>query len=350
MSRLLFIPRPPAWFSPLWKKGGVPQTPAERLPPSPKGGQGGFNDGGPGDGRPISPIAPSIKREAGRLRGPDTISLRPTGAGWAYLALLLTLFLMAVNYSNNLIHALVFLLFAFAMLGAWRARRHLAGLDLRVGQAEPVFAGDLARLPLSVEADGRPGLFAGEAGDIGAPLEGGQGSLPLACPRRGRRAVGAPRLSTRYPLGLFEASRVFESRGAVVVWPRPAGSDWPPERARPAHQGQEAEDFAGLRPYAPGDSPRRLAWKAVARGLPPQTKLFDGAEGEEALVLDWEDAEGDGEARLSQLARWCLNAHGRELEYALKLPGQTPRPGRGEAHLRECLTVLALHGKTEAAT
>lgn len=283
----------------------------------------------------------------------EALRLRPTGTGWAFVVLLVALFLMAVNYNNNLIHALVFLLGAFAGVAGWRTRRHLAGRELRVGGGEAVFAGDTASLPVWLEGgkegDGAvPGLLARAVDGVAVDLSAGRTGLPLSCPVRGRREAGMVWLSTRYPLGLFEARRVFASRAGALVYPAPAGSDWPPEQVRPAHQGREAEDFAGLRPYAPGDSPRRVAWKALARGLPPMTKVFDGAEGESALILDWADAAGDAEARLSQLARWLLNAHGHDLEYSLVLPGGPGRPGRGEAHLRECLGALALYGVGEA--
>jgi uncharacterized protein (DUF58 family) len=265
------------------------------------------------------------------------------------MTLLVALFLMAVNYNNNLIHALVFLLAAFAVVGAWRTRRHLSGRVLHTDGADPVFAGATASLPVWLEGEAAPGLLA-QAAD-GAPVEfaSGRAGLALPCPLRGRREAGQVQLSTRYPLGLFEGRRVFESRSGALVYPAPAGADWPPEQVRPAHRGREAENFAGLRPYAAGDSPRRVAWKVLARGLPPMTKLFDGAEGESALILDWKDAAGDDEARLSQLARWLLNAHAHDLEYTLLLPGQSGRPGRGEAHLRESLGALALFNVEKGA-
>jgi uncharacterized protein (DUF58 family) len=103
------------------------------------------------------------------------------------------------------------------------------------------------------------------------------------------------------------------------------------------------EDFAGLRQYQPGDSPRHIAWKAVARDDVLLTKQFTGhAAGELWLTLDLQPAHLDLEAKLSRLTRWVLDAHTAGITYGLKLPGVVVRMGSGEAHRERCLEALAL--------
>jgi len=43
-----------------------------------------------------------------------------------------------------------------------------------------------------------------------------------------------------------------------------------------AQGGSGSEDFSGLRSHTPSDSPRHIAWKAVAREQPMLTKQFTG--------------------------------------------------------------------------
>ena len=75
--------------------------------------------------------------------------------------------------------------------------------------------------------------------------------------------------------------------------------------------GTGTDDFHGLRDYQSSDSPRHIAWKAVARSRTntPLTKLFSGRASSEM----WFDYAGlpdnmDREARLSRLTRWVLLA------------------------------------------
>jgi hypothetical protein len=74
-------------------------------------------------------------------------------------------------------------------------------------------------------------------------------------------------------------------------------------------------------------------------------KHFTGA-GSRRLRLSWQatPASACTEARLSQLARWVVDAERRGLEYALELPGGLIDYGTGAAHRHACLAALARHG------
>jgi uncharacterized protein (DUF58 family) len=109
------------------------------------------------------------------------------------------------------------------------------------------------------------------------------------------------------------------------------------------------DDFAGLRPFQRGDSPRHIAWKAAARDDSLPVKAFQG-EAAIAIWLDWEALPPglDVEARLSRLTAWVLEAHAAGYAYGLALPGRTVETDRGDAHRDACLATLALHGETVA--
>lgn len=277
--------------------------------------------------------------------------LAPTPAGWAFAALLAALFLMAVNYSNNLIFALVFLLGATAALSTWQTWRNLTGLTVHVGEPAPVFAGEVAALPVTVLATAggtRYGLTVRARGATGyggatrAELTPGTAcrlALPLACPTRGWRAVIGVRVVSRYPLGLLEARLDCRHETRALVWPAPAVAA--PIPACTA-SGEEADSFAGLRTWLPGESPRRIAWKAFARRGDLLARGFDGADGAHATTLEWAATDGDDDARLAILARLVLDAEAAGLDYALHLPGRHLPAGRGEAQRHACLAALAL--------
>ena len=74
-----------------------------------------------------------------------------------------------------------------------------------------------------------------------------------------------------------------------------------------------------MRSYQPGDSRRRLDWKAYSRGQGLQVKDFASLAGS-SQWLDFQHCIGDLESRLAQLCYWVLQleAAQRTQDYARK--------------------------------
>src|SRR5438132_374141 len=118
------------------------------------------------------------------------------------------------------------------------------------------------------------------------------------------------------------------ARGAVQV---PRGvSEW--------------DGWQGLRPVRDGDAPRQVDWKAYAREAPLRVKEYIPA-GSELRVFDFGRlTDPDVEVRLSQLARWVVDAEAHGERYGLALPGVWLPPDRGPEHRHRCLAALSLFG------
>ena len=116
-------------------------------------------------------------------------------------------------------------------------------------------------------------------------------------------------VETRYPLGLFRAWSYVQPDARALVYPRPDDSSLPlPTACRiaatPRTAGVGSDDFAGLRPYQPSDSPRHVAWKSAARDGQLLTKVFAGRGASELWFdLGALPAALGVEARLSRLTR-----------------------------------------------
>lgn len=305
---------------------------------------------------------------APRRADPEEVSLGlrriyilPTRHG-LLLAFFLALMLVgSINYNLSLGYVLTFLLATLAVISVLHAFRNVAGLAARPGRADSAFAGEIARFRVHVGNPGRIhrmslGLSAAGQPPVWFDVEPGGGAsvaLPVPAEVRGRLRPGPVRLSTRFPLGLFEAWSVLRFDLSALVYPRPESGPVPaPPKAEGAGgkgaRADGAEDFRGLRPSRPEDPLRHIAWKAAARDDTLRAKQFD-AEFEAALQLDWSATAGLGtEARLSRLARWCLDAQASGATWTLQLPGRTIGPDRGDPHLDACLAALALHGIDDA--
>jgi uncharacterized protein (DUF58 family) len=286
------------------------------------------------------------------------IYILPTRYGYAFAMLLLILFLWSINYSNSMGFAFTFLLVAVAHNSMWQAHDTLQGLIVHPGVAEPVFVGQEAQFRFRLEnPDAKPRYGVAlqwrnqSPRYVDAPASGAAVvTLAIPAERRGWLRPGRLRVLTRFPLGLLQSWSWVEFESAVLVYPSPRG-----RRALPSalpnrsgghlqEQGSGSEDYAGLRPYVPGDSPRRIAWKAAGRSEQLLVKRFtDQAQPE--LWLDWALLGDDPvEARLAQLCQWVLKAENEGRRYGLRLPGVQMPPGQGDRHRRRCLETLALFG------
>ncbi len=294
------------------------------------------------------------------LLGSRRLYILPTRSGVVFALLLLGLLVGAINYGVSLVYLFTFWFAGVAVVGMLHTQRNLAGLVVRGGPAQPVFAGESAQFLLRVENPSRlprqrialrheQGV--GEADDLAA-AGGGWLTLPLVQTRRGWHTPGRFAIHSEFPLGLFRCWSVLELDWGVLVYPRPAAESLPlpapaVEDAEEAGAARgEGQEFAGLRAYQAGDTTRRIAWKASARGGDRLlTKQFAGGAGGRLWLSWWQTPEREVEARLSRLTRWVLDAHAAGLTYGLKLPGRSLPPQSGEAHLRQCLEALARHGQ-----
>ena len=287
------------------------------------------------------------------------IFILPTKQGYFFAGTLLVLLVASINYSLSLGFLLTFLLGGMAGVAMLHTWRNLAHLKLRPGRCEPVFAGEVAHFAILAETPSQT-RFSVAARRSGGDavyadvIPGDTASLvmPVAATRRGMIRCGRVEIFTRYPLGFFHAWSYVDFALHVMVYPRPdpkAGS--PPAQSRSASEEgipiAGDDDFNMLRAYRPGDTPRQIAWKALAREQGLLTKEFSATASSE-LWLDWDEAyAGDMESRLSILCQWVLQAERFGQGYGLRLPGVSIRPGRGEAHRTRCLEALALYGLKE---
>ena len=293
-------------------------------------------------------------------RGPVFLSQRrvyilPTRHGVLFGVALLLMLIGSINYQLSLGFILTFLLAGMGVVAILHTYRNLAHVSVSAGRIEPAFAGRTVRFHLHIDnatrfdrvaVDMRCGAAA-ETVDVPAR---GVASATLALPAERRGWLRLPRVTveTRYPVGLFRAWSYVQPDARALVYPRPDDSSLPlptfvPHRGDAAHAGVGSDDFAALRPYQLGDSPRHIAWKSAARDGQLLTKVFTG-RGAAELWLDFGalPAALGVEGRLSRLTRQVLLAEEAHVAYGVRLPGRSFGPDLGESHCDACLKALAL--------
>jgi uncharacterized protein (DUF58 family) len=305
------------------------------------------------------------------------VYILPTRHGMSFAAAVAVMLLGSMNYANSLGYLLSFLLASVMLVSLLHAYRNLAGLTLRLAPPAPVFAGERLDIPVALDnrhrcqrhslcltypesiqlparkrrwtrtaAPSRTRFFDVQADAIAHQI------LSIPTLARGVHDITTIDIATRYPLGLFRAwSPLRAGRGEVGeircwVYPAPTGSaPLPIQTSHDAHHrapsGRGREDFSGLRKYQRGDPPRQIHWKAAARGRDLPVKEFDG-EASLALDLNWTDTDvgQTAEQRLSQLARWIVDAHALGASYSLQLPSLSVALDTGAEHQQRCLRAL----------
>jgi uncharacterized protein (DUF58 family) len=286
--------------------------------------------------------------------GRRRIYVLPTRFGAVFGVIVFAMLLGSINYGASLGFALTFLLAGLGLVVMHHCHNNLLGTEIKFLGSAPVFAGDRAEFRLAVgntSAAPRYEIELVQRGHRAGPVDVAAGTteilrLGIDTERRGWRALGRFAVETRHPGQLVRAWTWIHMDARCLVYPRPA----PPGRPLPDSMGygnsgrpsSGDEDFAGLRAAAPGDPPQRIAWKAYARNDQLLLKQFAAGDGAPCL-LDWDTLEGlDTEARLSQLARWCIDADAEGRALGLLLPGVSIPFGTGQKHLATCLEALAL--------
>jgi hypothetical protein len=279
------------------------------------------------------------------------IYILPTGHGWLFAALILVTFVAGMNYGNGLALLLAFWLAGFALVAMIQTQRTLAGVALRSATAQPAFAG--SAVVLSLHASAVADLRLSSTDNTANSEEHTAGSdelrLLLMAHQRGHWRAPVLRLESRAPFGLFRTWTWLQLDVRTVVYPRSVGDRQIPESrgedGGALHSTNEQDELAWLRDFREGDSPRQVAWKAYARGAPLLVREYRGLA---AAARDFDYATLDPlptEERLSQLCRWVCDAAGCDEGWVLRLPGQPPIEGNGNAHRELCLTRLALFGQ-----
>jgi uncharacterized protein (DUF58 family) len=284
------------------------------------------------------------------------------------LAVLTAMWYAAVSQGNSAAYLLMFFLISLVGVSAIHAHFALAGLTLRAGRVEPVFAGERVQAPIEVVNPTNRARFAlavapgdavfKEALHLGLPRLDARGAetveMSLPTIRRGRFRLERAALTTVYPLGFFRSWTYKPLDAQCLVYPMPAGSLPLPtgpafNTEAPTGSGAGGDDYTGARAYQLGESQRHVDWRAVARGQPLLIKQFAGA-GSRRVWLEYDHlaALPDVEMRLAQLSRWVVDAEREGCTYGLRLPGFVAEPARGTRHYHRCLGKLALFGEEEA--
>lgn len=297
----------------------------------------------------------------------ERIRIRPTGLWLLFGPVLGCMWLAAVNYTNNLVYGVLYLVASLTFVSIFHTWRNLAAIEIEHVRIQPAFARGDVHVEIHLRNAGAVPvyglIFAAIAPHMrtrdavllrnshaGVHMAAGDSrtvELHFPAGRRGRYRIEALLVRTTYPFGLLGARFRLPLNVNYFIYPEAKGSDLLPERHTGGKSGfvfsaQSGDDFAGVRPYQPGESLRHVDWKAYARGRPLSVKQFAGGDGRELWLDSSEVSDLSLEKQLSQLTYWIVLAEKQEVPYGFRFGATTLQPGLGAEHSRRALEALAM--------
>jgi uncharacterized protein (DUF58 family) len=212
-------------------------------------------------------------------------------AGWLYFGATLLVALAALNTGNNLLFLILSCLVSIILMSGILSSISLAGIELRIGLPEHIFAGQTVRARVEI-INGKLTLpsFAlrveavvSKTSPAAALLEtpvffpylprqqNMKQSVPVTFLKRGLHVQDTFKIVTRFPFGFLQKARRIALKSEALVYPSVESTSELSEifpgidgSIESYHKGR-GQDLHALREYVPTDSASHVHWKASAR-------------------------------------------------------------------------------------
>lgn len=289
-----------------------------------------------------------------QILGSNNVYILPSGLGWIYGLIVLTLCSGAINYQISTLFLMTFLMAVIGLTSAWEAHSNLKDLSIQLISVEDTPQGKPAQVTLLIKPNTKTRF--GVVFQIAnqpvtriekIPPEGMQFILPVETTKRGCFALPRIKISSLYPFGIFKVWGYARFDLHYYVYPSALPPDfWPPPVSNQQGKRKNAqgdEEFFDLKQVEnPWVQPNLIAWKIAAKGQGWYLKTRDNTE-EDYWQFKLNDLPMEPiEIKLQNLCYWLLTAEQNGLVYSLDLTQNATPFSRGEHHLRHCLRQLAL--------
>ena len=292
------------------------------------------------------------------------IFILPTRFGIAFIVFILTLFLMATNYQNNII-----MLFSYVMASAFLTAMmtsfyNLSGLIIKAERKSSGHADTPIHFTITADSDQRRYdlnfNFDGQE-NVKIPLcklrELGKNPIriPFISQHRGRHSPGRLKVSSEYCFGLFITWTHLDFNFSATVYPKvkvikgslPALAADSDSSEVSTRYDKGNDDFYELKSYQQGEPLSRIAWKQLAKGQGRFSKHFQQNQGRLSWLRLQDMPAMDTEIKLQLLCFLIIEHSKVGQSFGLDLGQKKIPPAQGIQHMSECLTALADHPRAK---
>lgn len=284
----------------------------------------------------------------------SNIYIFPSKFGLAFVALTILVYVLGINYQNNLVLLCSYLMLSFLLVNFVIAFSNLYNLTIKLTGLMPGFqhSGYSVNLQLSntantaslaIEIDNAPPYFVSNISSEVTKV-----SINVKQAKRGKHRVPRIKLFSRYPFGLVTTWSYLLSDNNVYIYPTPLAysihkinlNDLDVESDPQSNTKSLSENYHGVRPYQDGDKVNRISWKHYAKNQVLATKDFSTGLSSE-YVFSLNSVPGNTEQKLQHLCYLLTHAEQEQLSYSLLLPKKQIALGSGKEHLTLCLEAIS---------
>ncbi|CAM2758766.1 DUF58 domain-containing protein [Pseudoalteromonas distincta] len=283
-----------------------------------------------------------------------TIYVLPSSLGWYFVIVAILNFVMGINYQNNLILIMSYLMFVVIIIAVLMGYSNAKGLTVKFKDAFNSYSPQKPSIRFELQS---PSVTQ----SINLTYQGTEQTqqhtdevdsktqlitLNLPYSSRGKYAVQRIKIASNYPFGLITVWSYIQLQTDVFVYPsleqvlsdtHTSMLDEQADKGISKESG--SEEFESLIPHLPEMGLQRISWKHYAKTQQLLVKEFADFKTANAL-FDFTLMNGDTEQRLSQLCFLVCEATEQNTPFMLKLPGKTINTNTGQQHKQQCLELL----------
>ena len=278
----------------------------------------------------------------------------PSKLGGQFLIIALLNFVMGINYQNNLILAMAYLMVVVMVFAILTGYKNVRGLLVKYLSVKEDYAPKAPVARFELQAKSRCELVKLINNNIESEAVSLQSNeknsveIALKCSERGAYGFDRVKIISHFPFGLVSVWSYIEPIDTVYVYPKPIPTEKLDTQLHDndEHDGDNAQikagndDFYQLTSFVQGTALNKVSWKHYAKTQQLLTKEFTSDASQE-LALNFNMLTGNNEHRLSQLCFLVNQLTDQHMAFSLTLPNKHIAKGLGVHHQRACLQALA---------
>lgn len=283
---------------------------------------------------------------------PHRTYIVPRPFGFAFAALTIFTFAMALVYSNNLVYGMVFFIVSFSIQNMIRCSKNIEKTCFESAYIEPFFQNEKGQLHLELKSIAPWKIYNiqlshPEFTDV-VPIDSIESKdsikkqIEIKSPDRGYHSLNHIKIQSTFPFEFFRSWKKINSSVEYLVYPRKTGSSLF-GTFKNAAKNITNDEFQNHEEYNNSSSLNRVDWKVYARTNDLYVKKYSSTV-DVNTDFSWEQVQylTGFEDQISQLTLWIYEAHANQLEFSLSLPQKFFPKSRTLEHYHTCLKELAL--------
>lgn len=292
----------------------------------------------------------------------NTIYIFPSKLGVGFLLVTLLNFVLGINYQNNLILVMAYLMLVVMILALLKGYNNAQGLHVGFKKLQASYSPASPQLWLELNAPKISKAISfiynntllttiDEVSDISSTV---QLSLPIT--ERGKYRPTRLKLLSQFPFGLVSVWSYMQLSENFYVYPKqikPNNSENAINQltagdAGVHKQANGIDEFESLKVHQQGMNINRVSWKHYAKTQQLMVKEFVNFN-EQSPCYDFNKLQGNTESRLSQLSYLITKAQNEQAKFNLilgELRFLAANMKSNEEHYLTCLQAISRYKKT----